>query len=64
MLPSVGKSRARRAEEEGAERFSSASDDEVGGSMRAMREQPQTQYHRPMTSQTAPGFASEMGPSK
>jgi hypothetical protein len=36
---SVGKSRAGRAEEEGAEGFSFADDDEVGGSMRAMREQ-------------------------
>jgi hypothetical protein len=36
------KSRARRAEEERAEApFSSASDDEVGGSLRAMREQLQ-----------------------
>jgi hypothetical protein len=37
---SVGKSRARRAEEEGSRGvLSSTSDDEVGGPMRAMREQ-------------------------
>ncbi len=36
---SVGKSRARRAEEEGAEMLLLARDDEVEGLTRAMREQ-------------------------